>query len=29
MIREGVDLEYQYAIDTMPRGILGLNARYV
>ena len=26
MIREGVDLEYQYAIDTMPRGILGLNA---
>ena len=26
MIREGVDLEYQYAKDTMPRGILGLNA---
>ncbi len=26
MIREGVDLEYQYAVDTMPRGILGLNA---
>jgi ribonucleoside-diphosphate reductase beta chain len=26
MIREAVDLEYQYAIDTMPRGILGLNA---
>ncbi|HXH54625.1 MAG TPA: ribonucleotide-diphosphate reductase subunit beta [Gammaproteobacteria bacterium] len=26
MIKEGVDLEYQYAIDTMPRGILGLNA---
>lgn len=26
MIREGVDLEYQYAQDTMPRGILGLNA---
>ncbi len=26
MIREGVDLEYQYALDTMPRGILGLNA---
>lgn len=26
MIREGVDLEYQYAIDTMPNGILGLNA---
>jgi ribonucleoside-diphosphate reductase beta chain len=27
LIREGVDLEYQYAIDTMPRGILGLNAQ--
>lgn len=26
MIREGVDLEVQYAHDTMPRGILGLNA---
>jgi len=26
MIRTGVDLEYQYAADTMPRGILGLNA---
>lgn len=26
MIKEGVDLEYQYAVDTMPRGILGLNA---
>src|SRR5262249_46854404 len=26
MIRQGVELEYQYAIDTMPRGILGLNA---
>ncbi len=26
MIKEGVDLEYQYAQDTMPRGILGLNA---
>jgi ribonucleoside-diphosphate reductase beta chain len=26
MIKEGVDLEYQYAMDTMPRGILGLNA---
>lgn len=26
MIRAGVDLEYQYAADTMPRGILGLNA---
>ncbi|MBB71467.1 MAG: ribonucleotide-diphosphate reductase subunit beta [Legionellales bacterium] len=26
MIREGVDLEVQYAVDTMPRGILGMNA---
>lgn len=26
MIKEGVDLEIQYAHDTMPRGILGLNA---
>jgi ribonucleoside-diphosphate reductase beta chain len=26
MIKQGVDLEHQYAIDTMPRGILGLNA---
>jgi ribonucleoside-diphosphate reductase beta chain len=26
MIKEGVALEYQYALDTMPRGILGLNA---
>ena len=26
MIRQGVDLEIQYARDTMPRGILGLNA---
>ena len=26
IIRQGVDLEYQYAIDTMPRGILGMNA---
>ena len=26
LIKEGVELEYQYAIDTMPRGILGLNA---
>lgn len=26
MIHEGVDLEYEYAKDTMPRGILGLNA---
>ncbi len=26
IIREGVEMEYQYAIDTMPRGILGMNA---
>jgi len=26
MIREGVQLEYDYAVDTMPRGILGMNA---
>lgn len=26
MILDGVELEYQYAKDTMPRGILGLNA---
>jgi ribonucleoside-diphosphate reductase beta chain len=26
MIKTGVDLEYQYAVDTMPRGVLGLNA---
>lgn len=26
MIKQGVELEYQYAIDTMPRGILGMNA---
>ncbi len=26
MIREGVDLEYQYAKDTMPRGVLGMNS---
>ena len=26
MIRVGVDLEYAYAVDTMPRGVLGLNA---
>jgi ribonucleoside-diphosphate reductase beta chain len=26
MIREGVEMEYTYAVDTMPRGILGLNA---
>jgi ribonucleoside-diphosphate reductase beta chain len=27
MIKEGVALEHQYAVDTMPRGILGLNAQ--
>lgn len=27
MIRDGVDLEFQYAVDTMPRGVLGLNAQ--
>ena len=26
LIKDGVDLEFQYALDTMPRGILGLNA---
>ena len=26
MIREAVDIEVQYAFDTMPRGILGMNA---
>ena len=26
MIKQGVELESQYAVDTMPRGILGLNA---
>jgi ribonucleoside-diphosphate reductase beta chain len=26
LIKEGVELEAQYAIDTMPRGILGMNA---
>jgi ribonucleoside-diphosphate reductase beta chain len=26
MIKEGVQIEYEYAKDTMPRGILGLNA---
>ena len=29
MIQGGVDLEYEYAKDTMPRGILGMNAEYV
>jgi len=27
MIKEAVELEYQYAKDTMPRGILGMNAQ--
>tara|TARA_Y200000002_G_scaffold379241_1_gene388117 strand:- start:1140 stop:2243 length:1104 start_codon:yes stop_codon:yes gene_type:complete len=27
LIRQGVDLEYQYAIDTMEDGILGLNSK--
>lgn len=26
LIRQAVDLEYRYALDTMPRGVLGLNA---
>jgi ribonucleoside-diphosphate reductase beta chain len=26
LMRQGVDLEYRYAEDTMPRGVLGLNA---
>ena len=26
MIKEGVEIEHQYAIDTMPTGILGLNS---
>jgi len=26
LIKQGVELEYQYAVDTMPRGVLGLNA---
>ncbi len=26
LIKKGVELEYRYAIDTMPRGVLGLNA---
>jgi|AGTN01.3.fsa_nt_gi Ribonucleotide reductase, beta subunit len=25
LVKQGVGLEYQYAIDTMPRGVLGLN----
>ena len=27
LIREGVDLEYQYAVDTMSKGVLGLNVQ--
>ncbi len=27
LIKQGVDLEYQYAVDTMPRGVLGLNVQ--
>jgi ribonucleoside-diphosphate reductase beta chain len=27
LVKQGVELEYQYAVDTMPRGILGLNAK--
>ncbi len=26
LVKEGVELEYQYAADTMPHGILGMNA---
>ncbi|RMH14129.1 MAG: ribonucleotide-diphosphate reductase subunit beta, partial [Gammaproteobacteria bacterium] len=26
MIKQAVELEYRYAVDTMPRGVLGLNA---
>ena len=26
LMRKGVELEYRYAEDTMPRGVLGLNA---
>lgn len=29
MVKEGVELEYQYALDTMPTGILGMNATMV
>ena len=29
LVKEGVELEYQYAHDTMPHGILGMNARNV
>jgi len=27
LIKQGVDLEYQYAVDTMPNGVLGLNVQ--
>jgi ribonucleoside-diphosphate reductase beta chain len=27
LVKEGVELEYAYAVDTMPRGVLGLNAQ--
>jgi ribonucleoside-diphosphate reductase beta chain len=26
LVKNGVELEYKYAVDTMPRGVLGLNA---
>lgn len=26
LVKEGVELEYAYAVDTMPRGVLGMNA---
>lgn len=26
LVKQGVELEYAYAVDTMPRGVLGLNA---
>jgi ribonucleoside-diphosphate reductase beta chain len=26
LLKQAVDLEYRYAVDTMPRGVLGLNA---
>ena len=29
LIQKGVELEYRYAEDTMPRGVLGLNAAHV
>jgi len=27
LVEQGVELEYQYAVDTMPRGVLGLNVQ--